>query len=716
MSDPQAVLDESARRLLIAADFFEAVMRGGPTLEVDNGAGVDQPSYAKVVADLLAAVHLFGLPAKTEAEGRADAVDGALFAYLSSDTNVGVVIAQRDVGGASSTVQKSFPTTQYVLSVLTGLSDESAARAAAIGAEATVRSNADTTLQTNINAEATARAAAVSGEATARANADTALQTNINAEATARANADTSLQANKAEKSVTISGGGIATGGGDLSGNRTITVPKAGDTESDGGTDDATAMTPKQTRRQLDQRTKRAGNRNWITRWVGSDGKFAGGVRRSGALVALVGGSLIDIGARILSGEITAAAASAAADAKAVAADAKITARIPIRRSTDIWRLFDATKTKIALRVTRTGRFLALGRDVLAELDVLQSLRLRIATVNRRGVAALLRDEAGKSPMQITRTGRMRLLGRDVLAEIDKKANSDSIVVAPLIDLLLAGDSQTVTAGGQTPWRTQLVPLISARDFSLRAVGGTNSTQIAVACSALFCVVTLAGNQIPAGTSSVSITDIKIRDVTGNMVAFSPLNNQAANTRPFRLLGVDGVLTRNSDATAFTWARNVAGSAVYCPPDTPMVPIIGTDRKRTMIVAIGRNNLGAANDVDTVWRDMLAFESLQPYADKRQIWLPPTPASTEIEGSGNWLKIVELERRMTQRWGDRVVDIRQRSWQYGDGSSDDNADIENKTIPRSLTLNTPTDKLHYTTALHGHIAQWIAEIINRYGW
>lgn len=514
-----------------------------------------------------------------------------------------------------------------------------------------------------------------------------------------------------------IATAGLATGGGDLSGNRTITVPKAGDAESDGGTDDATAMTPKQVRRQLDQRTKRSGNRNWITRWVGAEGKFAGGIRRSGALVALVGGTLTDIGARILSGEATAAAAASAADVKATAADAKIAARIPIRRSGDIWRVLDAAKTKIALRVTRTGRFLVLGRDILLELDALAGAS-RFSVVARRGASLLFRDSTGKAPFLITRTGRTRLLGRDVLAEIDRKADIGSIPVpTPSVDLLLAGDSQINGAGGQTPWRTQIVPLISARNISVRAVGGTRSNQIAVACGALYCVATIAGDQIPAGTAAVALTDIKLRSVSGTMSAFSPLNDQAPTTRSFSLLGIPGVLTRNSDATAYTWQRSTAASAIYCPPDSPLVATVGDDRKRTMVIGIGRNNI---TDVETIWRDILAFEALQPFADKRQIWLPPTPAATEIVGSTAWNSCVELESRMVQRWGDHVVNIRTRSWQYGNGSTEDNADIANKTIPRSLTVAGATgsggDYLHYSTALHGYIAQWIADIINRNSW
>lgn len=47
-----------------------------------------------------------------------------------------------------------------------------------------------------------------------------------------------------ASKSIAISGGGLATGGGDLSANRTITVPISSQAEAEAGSDNATAMTP----------------------------------------------------------------------------------------------------------------------------------------------------------------------------------------------------------------------------------------------------------------------------------------------------------------------------------------------------------------------------------------------------------------------------------------------------------------------------------------
>lgn len=54
----------------------------------------------------------------------------------------------------------------------------------------------------------------------------------------------TNTVATKAAAARKISGGGLATGGGDLTDDRTITVPKASTVQAQAGTDDTVALTP----------------------------------------------------------------------------------------------------------------------------------------------------------------------------------------------------------------------------------------------------------------------------------------------------------------------------------------------------------------------------------------------------------------------------------------------------------------------------------------
>ncbi|MDC7784764.1 tail fiber domain-containing protein [Rhodoplanes sp. TEM] len=63
--------------------------------------------------------------------------------------------------------------------------------------------------------------------------------------------ARTTAVAAKADKTITVTGGGLATGGGDLTAARTITVPEATTAQAQAGTDSTSAMTPRRTKEAI---------------------------------------------------------------------------------------------------------------------------------------------------------------------------------------------------------------------------------------------------------------------------------------------------------------------------------------------------------------------------------------------------------------------------------------------------------------------------------
>lgn len=99
---------------------------------------------------------------------------------------------------------------------------------------------------------------AITAEAASRVAGDTALQTQIDTESTTRANDIAVIESNledetaarkaalalKVDKIITVSGSGLATGGGDLSANRTIDVAAATEAENLAGTNNTKAITP----------------------------------------------------------------------------------------------------------------------------------------------------------------------------------------------------------------------------------------------------------------------------------------------------------------------------------------------------------------------------------------------------------------------------------------------------------------------------------------
>lgn len=66
------------------------------------------------------------------------------------------------------------------------------------------------------------------------------------------------LAASKADKAITITGGGLATGGGTLEANRVLTVTEASDLEATTGTSGTVAMTPRRTKTAIDVEVARA--------------------------------------------------------------------------------------------------------------------------------------------------------------------------------------------------------------------------------------------------------------------------------------------------------------------------------------------------------------------------------------------------------------------------------------------------------------------------
>lgn len=127
---------------------------------------------------------------------------------------------------------------------------ETAARNTAITAANTARLNGDNALAADIAAETAARNTAIAAEATARGTAiaaeTAARNTAVAAANTARTNGDNALAGDiTALAAKTVTGAGLASGGGAISGNPQITVAEASAAEIAAGTATDKVVTPR---------------------------------------------------------------------------------------------------------------------------------------------------------------------------------------------------------------------------------------------------------------------------------------------------------------------------------------------------------------------------------------------------------------------------------------------------------------------------------------
>lgn len=295
--------------------------------------------------------------------------------------------------------------------------------------------------------------------------------------------------------------------------------------------------------------------------------------------------------------------------------------------------------------------------------------------------------------------------------------------ITPALTLEAIGDSQTNGVPNVTPWRTQIVGKISNRVINNWAIGGQDSGMIASRLTVHNPLLTLSGNAIPSDTSDVSVTASKIWSQNGQLVDVKPLTSQGYQQMMGSLAGVPGIIKRITDGS-YTFSRSVAGGVVKCWPNTPFIStsaspgIIKNIFFHLLVIGIGRNDVNGLTQGNFSERlENLKYRYDQfiqriETAEKRFLILSPMTGEGEPYGSLASNFIVNVENWLQDKYGDRVLNQRTYSFQFGDGSSIDNAFISDGIPPVSLRV----DALHFNTIYHEKIAEWIANQINVRGW
>lgn len=401
-----------------------------------------------------------------------------------------------------------------------------------------------------------------------------------------------------------------------------------------------------------------------------------------------------------------------------------------IRRtgSQDVLRVSDGNG-KSAIRLTRLGKFLVMGRDVLYEVDTALGVANNFAFTGSINNGFLVRDRNGKAPLRLTRTGRFKVWGRDILHEVDQLNTVNDFVAAqnelnkmftPNKNLLIVGDSLMAYAGSWA--RTITDDLVDQnRTSTLLAVGGQTSSQQAGRLGALPFLITLQDNKILASGPTTVVASQMLAPDGKTLVTVYPVSPQGTgSTFRARLAGIAGVFAGQTYTGEIPATMTFTPDAGQLTVDLPVEVGIPTEslwavghEYDLILLGLGRNNY---QDTETVKRDWLAVRNWQSTLNKRVVVVTPPNMSGEgiVSGPTKYAAIVELERYAQYLFGEDVVVSRQVLMRHPDTAiAGDLTAVADGRVPPSLT----SDGLHWLPATgHAYIRAAAAAIINRKGY
>lgn len=465
--------------------------------------------------------------------------------------------------------------------------------------------------------------------------------------------------------------------------------------------------------------------RGWVVAATDLAGKLAWGVTSAGRFILGVGG---DIVARITTNE-----ASITEQRSRFAPN--------VRGQIFAWAVVDAARSKVALAVDYTGRLLAMGRDVLAEIDAASTrgtpravrensayIVFQTLDANSRRQIRTLRKSDGRI-VQLTNSGnnvdpvltsdnRVMFLSDATGTWVQSHVSADGGAIAPALassTLACWGDSLTAGArssGGLT-YPAQLATLLGGgRQAFNGGIGGQGSSQIAARQGGAPSLLTVTGNQIPA-SGAVAVTARTVNLLT----------NQGTQSLTGTLAGVPGTLARAGD-DSYSFTRTTAGSAVACPAGTAFEPDLGVQYRSSIAILIyGRNDgvSGSGDASGTLAALASSVAYLSPYYRQFIVGLVLN-GTTEGIGSGTYNNIIARNNAIKAAYPNNWVDT--QSPPTADEmaalgfvpDATDLADIANGCIPTRMRNFGASDTLHLNNTGYALWALRIRNFIQAKGW
>ncbi|MCR8897319.1 fibronectin type III domain-containing protein [Gordonia sp. GONU] len=266
--------------------------------------------------------------------------------------------------------------------------------------------------------------------------------------------------------------------------------------------------------------------------------------------------------------------------------------------------------------------------------------------------------------------------------------------------------------------------LASALGVTVRnlGIGGQTSTEVAIRTGGIVPLLTLAGNQIPADTTAVSVTAIQ---PTGDYRT----NGSSAYTYAGTLAGVAGTLTetlQSSGDPVWTFARSSSGTATPVAPGTPFLVSATTYVDETTVIMCAQNNLYSVDaTMRNVIRDIDAIlGSLTPVVKRALIVGEFTYPEDRDDTTGNQLirrnKMIGINTDRAARWPNNFYDLRRDFIDIGMQvgglvpNADDQARINHDTTPYGILKS--TSDTHPNETGYAVVGKLIAKQLVKKGW
>lgn len=473
----------------------------------------------------------------------------------------------------------------------------------------------------------------------------------------------------KADKTVTVTGAGMATGGGDLSGSRAITVTPATDAE----------MKARTANKPADARGVGVFVDDW-SKGIKIETLPAG----SGFLAAMLDNqrrrmwSVTDKGYLLARLDEASYVPRAALDPSVLAGLLPASVSVVSMPQGSGWKIGFMTSDKRLLGgFTEQDRFSAkLADDIVLPQAILDLL---LASQN----------------------------------------------YLPTSNIAAFGNSITEGVGTYDKW-TDLLATMLGVSVSNQGRGSQLTREIVARQGGTPMKVSVAGDTIPAsGEVAVTAYDVDIGTYGGTPAWLSTPGTLAGVAGSMR---GNQDATGGRYTGTYTFVRSVAGTAVACPPDTPFIPTAATTyRGATQIHDCGRNDVGGlgteATVVDLINRILSMGSYLSPKIKRRLVIgvysSPSEYAAAGGSNAANYNNIVAFNTRLQREIGSAFLDIQQFLITEGlaavglTPTANDLTDIGRNTVPRSLLHS---DQLHLNSFGALAFAIAIARRLRALGW